>query len=166
MKKIKSPKILKFSKQRRIRINLRAEVPGNFSILNQKYHSLCRIFFFENKRYRNDLSSGSKWAFPKKELKPPCWRYQWNFPGGRVKVVGITGGMSKFEWKTRISKGVNAKKLEIPGGHYKIDWKLTGNPGGQLQKKLIFSTGGYNFFLEKPNFYQKLSRFLNDLLHD
>ena len=28
---------------------------------------------------------------------------------------------------------------------------LTGNPGGSTSKKSISSTGGYNFFLEKPN---------------
>ena len=34
---------------------------------------------------------------------------------GRVKVVEIPGDMSKFEGKTRISEGVNAKKWKIPG---------------------------------------------------
>ena len=43
--------------------------------------------------------------------------------------------MSNFEGKTRISKGVNAKKWEIPGGHDKIDWKTRGST------KLISSTG-------------------------
>ena len=35
-----------------------------------------------------------------------------------MKVVGIPGrgGMSKFVGKTRISKGVNAKKWKTPGG--------------------------------------------------
>ena len=44
---------------------------------------------------------------------------------GRVKVVGIPGGISKFEGKTRISKEVNAKKWKIPG---RVMIKLTGNP--------------------------------------
>ena len=34
--------------------------------------------------------------------------------------------MSKFEGKMRISKGVNAKKWQIPG----VMIKLPGNPGG------------------------------------
>ena len=48
--------------------------------------------------------------------------------------------MSKFEVKTRISKGVNAKKWKVPGIVVVI--KLTGNPGGSTPKKLISSTGG------------------------
>ena len=40
-----------------------------------------------------------------------------------MKIVRIPGGMSKLEGKTRISKGVNAKKWKIPGGHDKIEWK-------------------------------------------
>ena len=39
-----------------------------------------------------------------------------NFQGGcRVKVVGIPGIMSKFEGKTRISKGFNAKSGKLSG---------------------------------------------------
>ena len=46
-----------------------------------------------------------------------------------MKVVGI--GMSKFEGKTRIAKGANAKKMENSRG---VMIKLTGNPGGSTQK--------------------------------
>ena len=33
-----------------------------------------------------------------------------------VKLVGIPGGMQKFEGKTWISRGVNEQKCKIPGG--------------------------------------------------
>ena len=61
---------------------------------------------------------------------PPVKDINEKFQGG-VKVVGIPGGMSKFEGKTRISKGGIWKKVE----NYKIDWKSKG-------VKLISSTGG------------------------
>ena len=53
-----------------------------------------------------------------------------------MEVVGISGGMSKFDGKTGISRGVNGKEWKIPEfkeGHDKINWK----------------SRGYNFFLEK-----------------
>ena len=50
-------------------------------------------------------------------MKPPVEDINGNFQVGRVKVVGIPGGLSKFEGKTRIFNGVNAKKWKIPGGH-------------------------------------------------
>ena len=53
------------------------------------------------------------------------------FQGGRVKVVGIQGGLSKFKGKTWISRGVNAKKVKISRG---VMIKLTGNPGGSTSK--------------------------------
>ena len=65
-----------------------------------------------------------------------------------MKVAGFPGGMSKFERKTRISKGVNAKKVKNSRG---VMIKLTGSPGWSPSKKLISSTGGNNYFLEKPN---------------
>ena len=49
-------------------------------------------------------------------------------PGGRVKVVGIPGVNQKLR-------------------------KKHGFPGGSTPKKSISSTGGYNYFLEKPNSY-------------
>ena len=68
---------------------------------------------------------------------------------GRVKVVGIPGGISKFEGKTRISKGVNAKKWKIPGGHDKIDWKSRGS----TSKKLISSTRGVQSYSGKAQYW-------------
>ena len=56
-------------------------------------------------------------GFSRKKMKPPVEDINGNFQGDRVKAVGIPGipDMSKFEGKTRISKGVNAKKWKIPG---------------------------------------------------
>ena len=77
-------------------------------------------------------------GFSRKKLKPPCSGYQWKFPGVRVKIVGIPrAGMSKFEGKTRLSRGVT------------VLIKLTGNPGVKFKKSGILNRG-YNFFLEKP----------------
>ena len=57
-----------------------------------------------------------------------------------MKVVGILGGISKFERKTRNSKGVNAKKVENSG---RVMIKLIGNPGGSTSKKIdILNRGG------------------------
>ena len=42
------------------------------------------------------------------------------------------------------------KSRTFQGGLDKIDWKSR-NPGGKLQKKMIFSIRGYNFFLEVIN---------------
>ena len=79
-----------------------------------------------------------KWAFPEKFENPRVEDINGNFQGGRVKVVGIPGGISKFEGKTRISKGVNANKWKNARGHDNIDWKSRGS----TSKKLISSTGG------------------------
>ena len=45
----------------------------------------------------------------------------------RVKVVGIPGGIPKFEEKTWISRGVNENEFQG------VMVKSTGNSGGQLQ---------------------------------
>ena len=39
-----------------------------------------------------------KLGFSRKNLKPPCWGYQWKIPGGggRLNLVGIQGVLSKF----------------------------------------------------------------------
>ena len=58
-----------------------------------------------------------------KKIEPPCWGYRCKFPGGRKKVVGITGDMPKFEGRTKICRGVNAKKVKNSEGDDKIDWK-------------------------------------------
>ena len=59
-----------------------------------------------------------------------------------MKVVRIPGCMSKFEGKTRIIKGVNAKKWKIP----RVIIKMTGNPEGVNFKKIDILNRGYNFF--------------------
>ena len=87
-----------------------------------------------------------KWAFPEKFENPRVEDINGNFQGGRVKVVGIPGGISKFEGKTRISKGVNAKN---PRG---VMIKLNRNPGRSTSKKLISSTGRVPFFPRKAQF--------------
>ena len=74
-------------------------------------------------------------GFSRKNLKPPIEDINGNFQRDRVKVVGIPGGMSKFEGKTRISRGVNAKK-----------WKIL---GGQLQKKNDILNREVQFFSGK-----------------
>ena len=53
-----------------------------------------------------------------------------------MKVVGIPGGILKFEEKTRIFKGVDAKSEKYQGGHDRIDWKSRGS----TSKKMISST--------------------------
>ena len=75
----------------------------------------------------------SKWAFPEKIRNPFVEDINGNFLGGRVKLVRIPGGMSKFEGKTRISKGVNTKNQ------------------GLTQKIDILNKGELFFFLEKLN---------------
>ena len=50
--------------------------------------------------------------------------------GGRVKVVEIPGGMSKFEEKRGFPKGLMRKSKKSQG----VILKLTANPGGRLQK--------------------------------
>ena len=70
-------------------------------------------------------SQKKQWAFPEKNWNPPAEDINGNSQGGRVKVVGISGGMSKFEQKTWISRGFNAKKVNL--------------------------TWVYNFYQEKPN---------------
>ena len=47
--------------------------------------------------------------------------------------------MSKFEGKTRISRGVDAKKVENSRG---VIIKLIGNLGGQLEKNNILNNRG------------------------
>ena len=59
------------------------------------------------------------------------------FPRGRVTVVGILGGMSKFEGKAWISRVVNAKRVKNSRGSM---IKLTENPGESTSKNLISST--------------------------
>ena len=67
------------------------------------------------------------WLF-QKIIETPLLRKIGNFQEGRVKVVvEISGCMSKFEGKTRISKGVNAKKWKILGGGGYLNW--SGIPG-------------------------------------
>ena len=78
--------------------------------------------------------------FQKKFETPPRLRIS-NFQGVEWKWLDFQEGMSKFEGETRISKGFNIKKWKIPG----VMIKLTGNPGGQFQKKLISSTGEVQF---------------------
>ena len=58
-----------------------------------------------------------------------------------MKVVGILGGMSKFEGKRGFPKGLMQKSAKIPGGGHD---KLTGNLGGSASKKLISSTKPIN----------------------
>ena len=53
-----------------------------------------------------------------------------------MKVVGIPGGILKFEEKTRIFKGVDAKSEKYQGGHDRIDRKSSGS----TSKKKISST--------------------------
>ena len=69
-----------------------------------------------------------------------------------MKVVGIPGGMSKFEGKTRISKGVNEKKWKISRGcHDKIDWKSR-----EVNfKKIDILNKGVQFFSGKAHFPRK-----------
>ena len=64
------------------------------------------------------------WTSPeKKNCNPPCWRYQWKIPEGRVKVVGIPGGYTKIEEKTWISRGISIQKNgKFQGGHSKFDF--------------------------------------------
>ena len=71
-----------------------------------------------------------------------------------MKVAGIPGDMSKFEGKkTRISKGVNAKKRKNFRG-FMI--KMTRNHGGSTSKKLISSTGeGGSIFFWKRTITKK-----------
>ena len=71
------------------------------------------------------------WAFQKIKTKPPVNGYRWE----RIKVVEIPDGMPKFEGKGWIS---NAKKNF--GKFQEFMVKSIGNPGDQLQKKLISST--------------------------
>ena len=61
--------------------------------------------------------------FQKRLNPPPVEDINKKFPRCRVKVVG----MSKFEGKARISRVVNAKKVENSKG---VIIKVTGNPGG------------------------------------
>ena len=79
-------------------------------------------------------------GFSRKKLKPPCWGYQWKFPGGVYQ---------NMREKKRISRGVNAKKVENSrgGGHHKIDWK---SREVNFKNIDILNSRVYNFFLEKP----------------
>ena len=77
------------------------------------------------------------WDFLEKNWKPTVKDINGKFQGGRVKVVGILGGI--------FLEGLMQKSEKFQG----VIIKLTGNPGGQLQK--ISSTGGgVQFFLDKP----------------
>ena len=88
-------------------------------------------------------------GFSRKKMKPPVEDINGNFHGGRVKAIRIPGGMSKFEGKTRISKGVNEKKWKISRGcHDKIDWK---SREVNFKKIDMMNRLKYNFFLEMPH---------------
>ena len=50
-----------------------------------------------------------------------------------VKVVGIPGGISKFDGKTGISRGVNAKSRKFQGGHHRSVWKSRGSTSTRLK---------------------------------
>ena len=82
------------------------------------------------------LQRRSNWDFREINPSPPPL-----FQEGRVQVVEIPGGMSKFEeitWR-------QCRKWKIPEGHDKINWisRVT-------SKKLISSNSGAKLFLENP----------------
>ena len=105
----------------------------------------CFGNLFLNPVYSDLLEHSKYWAFPAEDING-------NFQEDRVKVVGNLGrGGWGWWWKPRISRGVNAKKLKIPG---KSSLKWLEIQGGQFHKRMISSTGGYNFFSGK---YQWIS---------
>ena len=62
-------------------------------------------------------------GFPHKKSVAPLSRIS-IIPGGRVKVVGIPGGMPKFMERAWTSRGSMLKSRKIPGDQdRKIDWK-------------------------------------------
>ena len=76
------------------------------------------------------------WAFPEKNLKSTVEDINENFQLGRMKVVGIPGGMSKFEGKRVFPKRLMQNKVENSRG---VMIKLTGNREGQLLTDKVFS---------------------------
>ena len=83
--------------------------------------------------------------FQKKIWNPPVEDINGNFQGDRVKAVGIPGECQNLRKNEDFQRGW-CKKVENSRG---VMTKLTGNLGGQLQKKNDILNRGYNFFLEE-----------------
>ena len=61
------------------------------------------------------------WNFPRKKIVTPCWRYQLKIAEGRVKFVGIPGGIPKIEGNRGFSRESVQKNRKFKGDHGKFD---------------------------------------------
>ena len=77
----------------------------------------------------------------KKNCSPPVEDINRKFQEGRINLLGVLGTHKcledrlKFEEKNTNFQGLITKKWKVPGGV--MIKSSNGNPGGQLQKKLV-----------------------------